>query len=74
MVRLITAAALAALALPTVLAAANMVPDYEIHLLLDPTVCLGSNFKLTSTVLSTFAMPTSVTKMNVQVTFSGWPP
>jgi hypothetical protein len=48
------------------LAAANAVPDYEIHLLMDPTKVLGSDNKLLPTVLSTFAMPTSVTKMNVQ--------
>ncbi|SDX54952.1 hypothetical protein [Paenibacillus sp. CF384] len=46
-------------------AASNMVPDYEVKLLLNPAVVLGSDFKLTSTVLSTFSMPTTVTKMNV---------
>lgn len=57
----------AAVILPMVLAADGpMVPDYEVHLLLDPTVVLGSDFKLTPTVLSTFAMPTTVTKINVQ--------
>ncbi|GFP58654.1 hypothetical protein TASIC1_0011002100 [Trichoderma asperellum] len=57
----------AAVILPIVLAADGpMVPDYEVHLLLDPTVVLGSDFKLTPTVLSTFAMPTTVTKINVQ--------
>ncbi|PMD50970.1 uncharacterized protein K444DRAFT_706710 [Hyaloscypha bicolor E] len=48
------------------LAASNMVPDYEVKLLLDPDMVLGSDHKLTPTVLSTFAMPTKVTKMNVQ--------
>ena len=43
-----------------------MVPDYEVKLLMNPTVVLGSDNKLKATVLSTFAMPTSVTKMNVQ--------
>lgn len=47
-------------------AASNMVPNYEIKLLMDPTKVLDSNFKLLPTVLSTFSMPTSVTKMNVQ--------
>ncbi|WP_219834810.1 hypothetical protein [Paenibacillus sp. R14(2021)] len=46
-------------------AAGNMVPDYEVKLLMNPSTVLGSDFKLTSTVLSTFAMPTTVTKMNV---------
>jgi len=46
--------------------ASNMVPDYEVKLLMNPTAVLGSDFKLTPTVLSTFSMPTSVTKMNVQ--------
>lgn len=60
-------AAAAALILPTAMAADGpMVPDYEVHLLMDPTVVLGSDFKLTPTVLSTFAMPTTVTKINVQ--------
>ncbi|KAH8897907.1 hypothetical protein GQ53DRAFT_637610 [Thozetella sp. PMI_491] len=57
---------LVAFAAPLALAAANMVPNYEVHLLMNPTVVLGSDHKLTATVLSTFAMPTSVTKMNVQ--------
>jgi len=43
-----------------------MVPDYEVKLLLDPTVVLGDDHKPTPDVLSTFGMPTSVTKMNVQ--------
>jgi hypothetical protein len=59
-------AATAVIAASLAQAKANMVPDYEIHLLMDPTVCLGSDFKLTPTVLSTFSMPTTVTKMNVQ--------
>jgi hypothetical protein len=46
--------------------ASNMVPNYEVKLLMDPTKVLGSDFKLLPTVLSTFAMPTTVTKMNVQ--------
>lgn len=47
-------------------AASNLTPDYEVKLLMDPTVVLGTDNKLKPTVLSTFAMPTSVTKMNVQ--------
>lgn len=47
-------------------AASNMVPDYEVKLLLNPNVVLGSDFKLTSTVRSAFGMPETVTKMNVQ--------
>jgi hypothetical protein len=44
----------------------NMAPDYEVKLLMNPSVVLGSDNKLTPTVLSTFSMPTGVTKMNVQ--------
>ena len=62
--------------------APNMTPSYEIHLLMNPSVVLGSDNKLTPTVLSTFAMPTSVTKMNVQfldtdakdIYTAGWSP
>ncbi len=46
-------------------AASNMVPDYEVKLLMNPNVVLDADHKLKSTVLSTFNMPTSVTKMNV---------
>ncbi|MCH8622044.1 hypothetical protein [Undibacterium sp. TS12] len=46
-------------------AAGNMVPDYEVKLLMNPNVVLDADHKLKSTVLSTFNMPTSVTKMNV---------
>ncbi|SFJ74320.1 hypothetical protein SAMN02799624_05782 [Paenibacillus sp. UNC496MF] len=63
-------------------AASNMVPDYEVKLLLNPSAVLDSDFKLTSTVLSTFAMPTTVTKMNVafldtdskEIYNNGWSP
>ncbi len=49
------------------IAAPNMTPDYEVKLLMDPSVVLNpSDNKLTPTVLSTFSMPTTVTKMNVQ--------
>jgi len=59
-----------------------MSPDYEVKLLLDPAAVLGSDHKLTSTVLSTFGMPSSVTKMNVQfldtdskeIYMAGWSP
>ncbi|RFU82179.1 hypothetical protein TARUN_12 [Trichoderma arundinaceum] len=65
--RLLVKAASVAFALPVAIAADGpMVPDYEVHLLMNPTVVLGSDFKLTSTVLSTFSMPTTVTKINVQ--------
>ncbi|MEC0232068.1 hypothetical protein [Paenibacillus alba] len=47
-------------------AASNMVPDYEVKLLLNPSVVLGSDFKLTSSVKTAFGMPDTVTKMNVQ--------
>ncbi|UKS27433.1 hypothetical protein LOZ80_00315 [Paenibacillus sp. HWE-109] len=47
-------------------AASNMVPNYEVKLLLDPSVVLGSDFKLTSGVKTAFGMPDTVTKMNVQ--------
>ncbi|KAF2259241.1 hypothetical protein CC78DRAFT_475961 [Lojkania enalia] len=50
----------------TVTAAANMIPDYEVKLLMNPTAVLNSDHKLKATVLSTFSMPTTVTKMNVQ--------
>ncbi|KAL6894893.1 hypothetical protein GGI43DRAFT_412452 [Trichoderma evansii] len=67
MKHLLAKVASAAFILPMALAADGpMVPDYEVHLLLDPTVVLDSDFKLTPTVLSTFAMPTTVTKINVQ--------
>jgi hypothetical protein len=46
--------------------ASNMVPDYEVKLLMNPAVVLGPDFNLLPTVLDTFDMPTSVTKMNVQ--------
>ena len=46
-------------------AASNMVPDYEVKLLMNPNVVLDTDHKLKSTVLNTFNMPTSVTKMNV---------
>jgi hypothetical protein len=46
--------------------ASNLVPDYEVKLLMEPSAVLGSDNKLKDTVLSTFSMPTSVTKMNVQ--------
>ncbi|MFC4811804.1 hypothetical protein [Paenibacillus sp. GCM10023250] len=63
-------------------AASNMVPDYEVKLLLNPSAVLGPDFKLTSTVLSTFAMPSTVTKMNVafldtsakEIYNNGWSP
>ncbi|TDF98340.1 hypothetical protein E1757_11060 [Paenibacillus piri] len=47
-------------------AASNMVPDYEVKLLLDSAVVLGSDNKLNGTVRDAFGMPETVTKMNVQ--------
>lgn len=47
-------------------AAANMTPDYEVKLLLNPATTLGSDHKLTSSVRTQFGLPTTVTKMNVQ--------
>ncbi|EFM09658.1 conserved hypothetical protein [Paenibacillus curdlanolyticus YK9] len=63
-------------------AASNMVPDYEVKLLMNPSVVLGSDFKLTSAVLTAFSMPTTVTKMNVafldtntkSIYSNGWSP
>lgn len=46
--------------------ASNMVPKYEVKLLMDPTIVLDSNNKLKQTVLETFTVATTVTKMNVQ--------
>jgi hypothetical protein len=44
----------------------NMTPNYEVKLLMKPSVVLGSNQKLENTVLSTFSMPKSVKKIHVQ--------
>jgi hypothetical protein len=46
-------------------AAGNMVPDYEVKLLMNPIVVLDIENKLKSTVLTAFNMPATVTKMNV---------
>lgn len=43
-----------------------MVSNYEGKLLMKPSVVLGSDDKLGNTVLSTFSMPASVKKINVQ--------
>lgn len=48
------------------LAAPNMTPNYEVKLLLDPTAVLGTDGGLTGDILSTFNMPSTVTKQNVQ--------
>ena len=66
----------------SVSAASNMVPDYEVKLLLNPNVVLGSDFKLTSSVKTAFGMPDTVTKMNVEfldtdaedIYTNGWSP
>jgi hypothetical protein len=47
-------------------AASNLTPDYEVKLLMDPSVVLGTNHNFPPTVLSTFSVPTTVTKMNFQ--------
>ncbi|KAK0715356.1 hypothetical protein B0H67DRAFT_553907 [Lasiosphaeris hirsuta] len=59
-------AVVAATAACGVQAASNLVPDYEVKLLLNPTAVLDANHKLVATVLAQFSMPTTVTKMNVQ--------
>jgi hypothetical protein len=66
MQRLTTFASLALLSLTSVHASGPMTPDYEVHIDLQPTAVLDSSNKLLPTVLSTFAMPTTVTKINVQ--------
>jgi hypothetical protein len=44
----------------------NIVPDFEVRLLLNPTAVLGPKHELNGTVLSAFDMPPTVTKLNVQ--------
>ncbi|KAJ5900172.1 uncharacterized protein N7473_004242 [Penicillium subrubescens] len=44
----------------------NMMRDYEIRLLLKPSAVLNPEHEVTATVLSTFEMPPTVTKLNVQ--------
>jgi hypothetical protein len=46
-------------------AASSMFPEYEVKLLMNPRTTLGTDYKLTSTVLNAFSMPKTVTKMNV---------
>ena len=46
--------------------ASNMVPKYEVKLLMDPTIVLDSNNKLKRNVLEAFTVVATVTKMNVQ--------
>jgi hypothetical protein len=46
--------------------ASNMVPKYEVKLLMDPDVVLDSNKKLDPTVLDTFEAATTVLEMKVQ--------
>ncbi|KAJ5641357.1 hypothetical protein N7490_005357 [Penicillium lividum] len=48
------------------LAVPNMVPDYEVKLLLNPTAVLDPKYELTDDVLTAFEMPPTVTKLNVQ--------
>ncbi|CAK7230091.1 hypothetical protein SBRCBS47491_007469 [Sporothrix bragantina] len=58
----------AAVALPAVLASSDgpMVPNYEVHLQLDPSVVLNSDYRLNTDVIDEFDMPSTVTKKNVQ--------
>jgi hypothetical protein len=51
---------------PSTQAAPNMTPEYEVKLLLKPSAVLGLDKELKSTVLSTFDMPSSVTKQSIQ--------
>ncbi|KAF4333752.1 hypothetical protein FBEOM_12427 [Fusarium beomiforme] len=51
---------------PPMQAAPNMTPEYEVKLLLKPTAVLSLDKELKSTVLSTFDMPSSVTKQSIQ--------
>ncbi|KAJ5906996.1 uncharacterized protein N7473_003912 [Penicillium subrubescens] len=44
----------------------NIIPDYEVRLLLNPTAVLGPEHELTSTVLSAFHIAPTVTRINVQ--------
>ncbi|KAF9766232.1 hypothetical protein IL306_001385 [Fusarium sp. DS 682] len=46
--------------------APNMMPEYEVKLLLKPTAVLRLDKELQDTVLSTFDMPPSVTKQSIQ--------
>lgn len=65
-------------------AASNMVPDFEVKLLLNASAVLdpANSYKLRPAVLSAFSMPTTVTKMNVQfldtnskqIYTAGWSP
>jgi hypothetical protein len=44
----------------------NLVPDYEVKLLLKPSEVLGPNNKLKDAVLSAFSIPSSTKKMSIQ--------
>lgn len=46
--------------------ASNLVPNFEVKVLLDASKVLGSDNKLRDEVLSAFKIPSSTTKMNVQ--------
>jgi hypothetical protein len=43
-----------------------MTPEYEVKLLLKPTAVLDANKELENTILSTFDMPSSASKQNIQ--------
>jgi hypothetical protein len=51
---------------PSMQAAPNMTPEYEVKLLLKPTAVLGPDKELESTVLSTFNMPPNGFKQSIQ--------
>ncbi|KAJ5150898.1 uncharacterized protein N7482_010150 [Penicillium canariense] len=44
----------------------NLKPDYEVRLLLNPSAVLSPQYELTGNVISSFDMPPTVIKMNVQ--------
>ncbi|KAH8647768.1 hypothetical protein BX600DRAFT_475832 [Xylariales sp. PMI_506] len=66
--RLFVASTIAASAIPMALADSDgpMVPNYEVHLQLDPSVVLNTDYRLVATVTEAFSMPSTVTKINVQ--------
>lgn len=46
--------------------ASNLIPNYEVKVLLEPSEVLEANNKLKDAVLSAFSMPSSTKKMNIQ--------
>ncbi|KAK2675137.1 hypothetical protein RAB80_010121 [Fusarium oxysporum f. sp. vasinfectum] len=51
---------------PSTQVAPNIIPEYEVKLLLKPTAVLRLDKELQDTVLSTFDMPPSITKQSIQ--------